>query len=126
MLEKNEIIGMIPSVNLHKSREFYEGILGLEFIEEDGFAAIFKANNNFIRVINVEGFKPQPFAILSWEVEKISKKVSTLKEKGVVFEQYPWMGQNDLGIWTAPNKDKVAWFKDTDGNVLSLSEHVNR
>ena len=55
-------------------------------------------------------------------VEDIKKVVSLFSQKGVVFEKYSWMAQDELGTWESP-AGKVAWFKDPDGNTLSVSEH---
>ena len=68
-------------------------------------------------------FTPHPFTLLGWEVTGIEKEVAALAEAGVVFERYGFFEQDALGIWTAPNGDKVAWFKDPDGNTLSVSQH---
>jgi hypothetical protein len=57
-------------------------------------------------------------------VEQIAEVVAQLQKKGVQFERFGFFEQDDLGIWKAPNGDKVAWFKDPDGNVLSVSQHV--
>ena len=69
-------------------------------------------------------FTPAPFTILGWQVTEIEKTVAGLQAKGVAFERFGFFEQDSLGIWTAPTGDKVAWFKDPDGNVLSLSQHV--
>jgi hypothetical protein len=68
-------------------------------------------------------FAPPPFTVLGWEVSNIEEMVSWLQKRGVAFEKYPWVADKELGIWTAPTGDKVAWFKDPDGNVLSVSQH---
>ena len=60
---------------------------------------------------------------MGWEVNDIDAMVKWLKGRGVVFEKYPFVQDRELGIWKTPNGDKVAWFKDPDGNVLSLSQH---
>ena len=62
--------------------------------------------------------------MLGWEVTGIGDLAAALKAKGVAFERYGWAKQDDLGIWTAPGGAKVAWFKDPDGNVLSITEHA--
>ena len=64
--------------------------------------------------------------VLGWEVPDIAAAVKMLETLRVTFERYPGMKQDELGIWTPPNGDKVAWFKDPDGNVLSLSQHEDR
>jgi hypothetical protein len=67
---------------------------------------------------------PHQFTILGWQVEIIEKTAAGLQEKGVRFERFGFFEQDALGIWTAPTGDKVAWFRDPDGNVLSVSQHV--
>jgi hypothetical protein len=56
-------------------------------------------------------------------VKDIEAVVRWLQKQGVACEKYPFVEDRELGIWTAPSGDKVAWFKDPDGNVLSVSQH---
>jgi hypothetical protein len=77
-----------------------------------------------LRIIRAQQFTPVQYTILGWQVKQIAEVVAQLQKKGVHFERFGLFEQDDLGIWTAPNGDKVAWFKDPDGNVLSVSEHV--
>lgn len=125
MLGTTDVIAFVPTNDGAKARSFYEGVLGLRFVSEDGFALIFNANGIMIRVVKVQPFTPVQYTILGWQVRDIEKEVSRLQEQGVQFERFGFFKQDDLGIWTAPNGDKVAWFKDPDGNTLSISEHTN-
>lgn len=123
MLEK--MIGFVPTLDFDKSRAFYEGVLGLRFVHNDGFAMVLDANGTMIRVSKVQpDYKPAGFTILGWQSSAIEADVAALTDKGVVFERYGFFEQDALGIWTAPSGDKVAWFKDPDGNILSVSQHV--
>jgi catechol 2,3-dioxygenase-like lactoylglutathione lyase family enzyme len=124
MLGTTNIVAFVPTRDSAKARAFYEGALGLRFIKDDGFALVFDANGIMVRVAKAPPFTPAQFTILGWEVHDIAKVASRLKDKGVVFERFGFFEQDPLGIWTAPSGDKVAWFKDPDGNVLSVSEHV--
>jgi catechol 2,3-dioxygenase-like lactoylglutathione lyase family enzyme len=124
MLSLEKIVAFVPTRDAAKARDFYEGILGLRFIKDDGFAMVLDANGTRIRVAKVPDFKPAQFTILGWEVTGIENAVSQLQNRGVHFEKFGFFKQDELGIWTAPTGDKVAWFKDPDGNILSLSEHV--
>jgi hypothetical protein len=85
---------------------------------------VFDANGVMVRVVDVssvKGFTPAPFTIVGWSVDDIARTVKGLGKKGVQFERYPGMDQDQLGIWSSPSGAKIAWFKDPDGNVLSLS-----
>ena len=125
MLGLNKIIAFVPTTDTARSRAFYEGVLGLRFVNDDGFAMVLDANGIMIRVAKVgKDFSPAQFTILGWQVSGIENIVAGLQGKGVQFERYGFLKQDELGIWTAPTGDKVAWFKDPDGNVLSVSEHV--
>ena len=124
MLGTTDIIAFVPTKDSRKARAFYEGVLGLCFVSEDQYASIFNANGIMIRVVKVQQFKPVQYTILGWQVKEIEKAVARLEERGVHFERFGFFKQDDLGIWTAPNGGKVAWFKDPDGNTLSVSEHV--
>jgi catechol 2,3-dioxygenase-like lactoylglutathione lyase family enzyme len=123
MLGSMNIVAFVPTRDFDKARAFYEGVLGLRFIKDDGFALVLNANGIMVRVVKLQQFTPAQFTILGWNVSTIEKVVRELQQKGVHFERFGFK-QDELGIWTAPTGDKVAWFKDPDGNVLSVSEHV--
>jgi catechol 2,3-dioxygenase-like lactoylglutathione lyase family enzyme len=124
MLGSHKIVAFIQITNLEKARAFYEGILGLRFVKDDGFAAVFDANGIMVRAAKMKEFTPLQSTVLGWEVENIEETVRALQNKGVHFEIFGFFKQDELGIWTAPTGDKVAWFKDPDWNTLSLSRHV--
>src|SRR5581483_1660039 len=124
MFSSSKIVAFVPTRDAAKARAFYEGVLGLTFVKDDGFATVMEANGTKIRVAKVPDFRPAQFTILGWEVPAIEDAVSELHQRGVQFEKFGFFKQDELGIWTAPTGDKVAWFKDPDGNILSLSQHV--
>lgn len=125
MLGSMKIVSFVPVKDAKKARPFYEGILGLRFVSQDKFALVLDANGVMLRVTNVPAdFKPQAFTVLGWEVPNIEEIVASLRKKGVHFESYGLPGQDAQGIWSAPGGAKVAWFKDPDGNVLSVSQHT--
>ena len=124
MLGATNIVAFVPTRDAAKARGFYEGVLGLRFVKDDGFALVLDANGIMVRVAKAPDFTPMPFTILGWQVKGIEKVAIGLLAKGVVFEKFSFFQQDELGIWTAPSGDKVAWFKDPDGNMLSVSEHV--
>ncbi len=123
-MDSARLIGFARVTDYARARAFYDGVLGLEFVHQDDFALVLKSGANMIRLSRSKGFTPEDSTVLGWEVSGIEGAVAELARKGVSFEKYPWVNDpKGLGIWTAPNGDKVAWFKDPDGNILSVSEH---
>ncbi len=87
------------------------------------FAAVFDLNGTMLRISTVETHQAGPSTVLGWDVPDIATAARALAAKGVTFNIYDGFGQDELGIWTAPGADaRVAWFKDPDGNVLSLTQ----
>jgi len=124
MLGSTNIVAFVPITDAEKSRSFYEDTLGLRFVNDDGSAMVLDANGIMIRAAKMKEVKPAQFTILGWQVSGIENVVRALGKKGVHFEIFGFLKQDELGIWTAPTGDKVAWFKDPDGNILSVSQHV--
>ena len=125
MLGSTNIVAFVPTTDAPRARAFYEGVLGLRFVKDDGFAVVLDANGIMIRVAKVgKNFTPAQFTILGWQVSNIENTVQALQAKRVHFEIFGFFKQDELGIWTAPTGDKVAWFKDPDGNMLSVSQQV--
>ncbi len=124
MLAACKMIGFVPTKDSKRARDFYEGKLGFQFISDDPFALVLRAGETMIRVAKAKDFTPAPYTVMGWEVRNIEATVAWLKNRGVIFEKYPFLKDPELGIWTAPSGDRVAWFKDPDGNVLSVSEHM--
>lgn len=124
MLGSTDIIGFVPITDKDKARGFYKGLLGLTLIKDDGFALVFDANGIMLRLVKLPQVTPVQYTVLGWQVKGIEDVVRQLQARGVQLERYGFFKQDDLGIWTAPSGDKVAWFKDPDGNTLSVSEHV--
>jgi catechol 2,3-dioxygenase-like lactoylglutathione lyase family enzyme len=106
-----------------RAKAFYGDTLGFTLKHEDGFASVFDLNGTTLRVSPAKDFKPQPFTVLGWEVPEIKVTVKALKDKGVEFVRVPGLPQDDLGIWSPVPGIFVAWFKDPDGNMLSVSQH---
>ena len=122
MLNNAKIIAFVATTDAAKSRAFYENVLNLPLTSEDEFAIVLDANGVELRIQKVETLTPQPHTQLGWSVTLLEEVVRALRAKGVVFESYPFLQQNALGIWAAPSGAKVAWLKDPDGNLLSLSQ----
>lgn len=124
MLGGSNISVFLATSQPEVSRLFYKEILGLEFVSEDDFAIVFNMNDTELRISKVPSFTPQPFTVLDWHVPDISKAVTALLNHDINFELFEGLNFSDDFVWTAPDGVQVAWFKDPDGNMLSVSQRV--
>lgn len=123
-LGQYNIIGFVSIVDVSRARDFYRDTLGLRLVmEEPPFALVFEAHGIMLRLGMAKELPPAHGTVLGWQVPEITATVKDLAQAGVRFERFGGMDQDELGIWTSPTGAKVAWFKDPDGNILSLSEH---
>ena len=118
------IVGFVSIVDVARAKEFYRDTLGLRLVsEEPPYALVFEANGIMLRLGMAKELPPARGTVLGWQVPDIVATVKDLERAGVRFERYDFVKQDNLGIWTTPTGAKVAWFKDPDGNILSLGEH---
>jgi catechol 2,3-dioxygenase-like lactoylglutathione lyase family enzyme len=122
MLTQNEAISFIATRDATASRAFYEGTLGLRLVSDEPFALVFDLSGHMLRIAKTNDLAPASHTVLGWHVDTIAGKVKELTARGVTFERFERLPQDALGIWTSPSGAKVAWFRDPDGNNLSLTE----
>ncbi len=122
MLGSAQLTALVATAHPTRAKEFYGGTLGLTLLTDDEFALAFDSNGTQLRVQKVERVEPPPFTVLGWQVPNIRATVTDLAQRGVAFDRFPFLQQDDLGIWAAPSGTEVAWFKDPDGNLLSLAQ----
>jgi catechol 2,3-dioxygenase-like lactoylglutathione lyase family enzyme len=120
----DSIVTFLLTRNPEAAIRFYRDTLGMKFLRDDGFALVFDLNGVMLRIGKVPSFTPAQNTVLGWESRDIGSAIDQLVKQGVTFERYPNMKQDEKGICTFPTGDKVAWFKDPDGNVLSISQHA--
>jgi catechol 2,3-dioxygenase-like lactoylglutathione lyase family enzyme len=125
ILGTSKLVAFVATTNSTRARAFYEGVLGLNLVEDQHpFALVFDANGTMLRVTAVQEHNPAPFTVLGWDVDSIEESVDQLTAAGVEFQRYPGINDGDpKGIWTAPSGARIAWFKDPDGNVLSVTQY---
>ncbi|MDP9423802.1 MAG: VOC family protein [Pseudomonadota bacterium] len=124
MLGKADATPMIAVKDLDRARKFYEETLGLEAKEEmEGEVLIVRSGRTPITVYKSEFAGTNKATSLTFDVDDIDSEVRELKEKGIFFEHYDLEGLTPRGdIYEGEGGFKTAWFKDPDGNILSLIE----
>jgi catechol 2,3-dioxygenase-like lactoylglutathione lyase family enzyme len=122
VLAGDDLIAFVATGDPARARAFYGDTLGLELVEETPFAVVFRAGDTMLRVTVVEAVVVAPYTVLGWAVADIAARVRELSERGVAFERYAGLEQDGLGVWRSPSGARIAWFKDPDGNTLSLTQ----
>jgi catechol 2,3-dioxygenase-like lactoylglutathione lyase family enzyme len=122
MLAESVIMAFAATADAGQAREFYCGKLGLHEIEDSPFALVLSGGGTTLRVQKVAQVSPPPYTVLGWEVADIAATMRELAQRGIRFARFDGLPQDDNGLWTAPDGTRVAWFRDPDGNLLSLSE----
>ena len=122
MLAQCALIAFIATTQPEQAKEFYGEALGLRLMEDTPFALVFDAHGTMLRIQKVQTFTPAGHTVLGWLVGNIHEMVEQLLKRGIVFERYPGLPQDEQGIWTTPDGNQIAWFTDPDGNTLSLTE----
>lgn len=121
-LGPEHLVAFVPTTNLERARAFYVDVLGLSVEEVTPYAVVLRSGEVVLRVTRVDALRPHPFTVLGWTVRDIRAQLKALARAGVTIDRYAEIGQGDAGVWTTPGGEQVAWFRDPDGNVLSLTQ----
>ena len=124
MLTNADFIAIISTARPAEARAFYVNVLGLDFVRDEPQALVLRANGRYLRIQKVDELPPPRGSALGWEVDDIERVAEELATKGVALERYHGLPQDDHAIATFPNGDKVGWFLDPDGNILSIAQLV--
>ena len=124
MLGSATVTALVGTMKPEAAKAFYADVLGLKFVNDDGYAQVFEGKNARVRVSRVPAVMPAQYAVLAFEVDDIEKTVDGLAAKGGIFARFGFFVQDARGICSVPDGRKVAWFHDPDLNLLSVVQHV--
>ena len=122
-LGSHALVAFAATTDPARAKAFYRDTLGLRLVSEDGFAMVFDVHGTTLRVSRVREVAVAEYTVLGFEVADIVAVAKALAAAGVALMRVPGLPQDELGIWNTPDGTKVAWFKDPDGNTLSISRH---
>ncbi len=122
MLSKSDVMAFIATRDSERSCAFYRDVLGLRFVADEPYALVFDASGTMLRVQKVQELVPATHTALGFRVADVRAVIRNLKSRGVSMERFGFMDQDDFGVWTAAGGAQIAWFKDPDGNLLSLTQ----
>ena len=122
MLGSSELVAFVATTDLDRARAFYGGVLGLPVVEESPFACVFDAHGTQLRVTPVAEIRTAPYTVLGWAVDDIVAAVRALGARGCALRAVRRDGAGRPRGVDGPERGRVAWFADPDGNVLSLTQ----
>jgi catechol 2,3-dioxygenase-like lactoylglutathione lyase family enzyme len=122
VLANAPLVAFVAAADAAQARAFYADTLGLRLRSDDRFALVFDAHGVTLRVQKVQQVSPPPYTVLGWQVPDLPEAVRQLTARGIRFEHFDGLEQDELGIWTAPGGSGVAWFRDPEGHLLSLND----
>jgi predicted enzyme related to lactoylglutathione lyase len=121
-LYESDLIAFVATADPVRTRAFYESVVGLRLIADEPFALVFDANGVMVRIQKVKAVTPAAYTTMGWKVGDITAAIRGLNAKGVQCERYAGLKQDSAGVWTSPGGARIAWFKDPEGHVLSLTQ----
>jgi catechol 2,3-dioxygenase-like lactoylglutathione lyase family enzyme len=124
MIEPRHPISFVATSDPEAAKAFYVDVLDLTLMETSPYALVFADGESMLRVQIVVNFSPAAYTVHGWLVNDVEQEVEALVEKGVTFQAFGVLGQDDNGVWTSPDGHKIVWFKDPGGNILSLTQMV--
>jgi len=108
--------------DLEEARAFYEGTLGLRVSLEHDLLTLHLAGDRDTLVYPKPDHTPATYTILNFPVDDVEAAVDELRKRGVRFEQYEGIEQDERGVSLDPNGPRIAWFTDPAGNIMSVLE----
>ena len=122
MLNNSKVVAFLATSKPDEAMRFYRDTLGLQLSTDDAFACVFDAQGVMLRVQKLQAHTPPPYTVLGWDVVDIHASIRELAGKGVQCERFGGLPHDESGVWTSPSGAQIAWFKDPDGNTLSLTQ----
>ena len=123
MLDRHPLVVTIPASDLQRAKTFYRERLGLEPLVETAAWISYRAGDGFFQLYPSSNAGTAEHTIGGWIVDEIESVVARLRDRGVVFEEYDVPGLRTVGgIADLAGVERAAWFRDSEGNILSISQ----
>ena len=126
MLKDARIVPYIPVANVARARKFYEEKIGLRAREEYAGGVIYECGDgSWVFMYPSPGAGTSRASTAFWAVDDVEAEVAALRARGVVFEEYDLPGLKTKNGIASAGGAKTAWFKDTEGNILAISQRAS-
>jgi catechol 2,3-dioxygenase-like lactoylglutathione lyase family enzyme len=125
MLRNARIVPYIPVANVARARKFYEEKIGLVAKEEYAGGVVYECGDgSWVFMYPSAGAGTSRASTAFWAVNDVVAEVAALRKKGVVFEEYDMPGLKTVNGIATGGGAKTAWFKDSEGNILAISQRL--
>jgi catechol 2,3-dioxygenase-like lactoylglutathione lyase family enzyme len=125
MLKNGRIVPYIPVADVARARKFYEDKIGLTPKEQYAGGVIYECGDgSWVFMYPSAGAGTSKASTAFWAVDDLVAEVAELKSRGVVFEEYDMPGIKTVNSIATGGGAKTAWFKDTEGNILAVSQRL--
>ena len=124
MLADSQLQTIVWSSRLPEAEKFYSQVLGLPMKSRSHGALVYSVGGGDLRVSPVPSTQPSAHTVLGFAVSDIRTVVDTLAARAVILERFAGFRHDPLGILTMPDGAQVAWFRDPDGNLLSIVQYA--
>lgn len=124
MLTTAPIRAYIPASDVSRARTFYEQVVGLRPKEEYAGGVIYECGGTEVFMYPTPNAGTSKASQAYWQVDDVEAEVATLKARGVVFEEYDMPGITTRNSIATAGGAKTAWFRDTEGNILAISQRL--
>jgi catechol 2,3-dioxygenase-like lactoylglutathione lyase family enzyme len=114
---------IICTSKIQPAEQFYGGVLGLPLQARSQGALVYDVGGTSVRVSPVPSTRPSEHTVLGFAVPDIASAIAVLQGRGVTFERFPGFSHDQSGVVCAPDGSRVAWFRDPDGNLLSVVQY---
>ena len=122
MLAEETLVAFLGTSDPERARAFYEGVLALPLVGDNEHLMTFQSGAARVALQKLSSVTPPQGTALNWHVRDLREIMRGLMARGVAFERFAGMEQDELGVWSPEPGTGVAWFKDPDGNLLSLTQ----
>jgi catechol 2,3-dioxygenase-like lactoylglutathione lyase family enzyme len=120
MLSESKLQSIIWTSRIDDAEFFYRDVLGLSLRGTSDGALVFDVSGGVLRVAPVPATKPSEHTVLGFAVSDLNSAMALMRSKGIVFERFEGFPHDENGALSTPDGAKVAWFRDPDGNLLSV------
>jgi catechol 2,3-dioxygenase-like lactoylglutathione lyase family enzyme len=120
MLGHSRLQTIILTSRIAEAERFYTDVLGLQLRRHSNGNLIFDVGGSDLTVGRVPSTKPSDHTVIGFAVDNLDAAITELSKRGLIWERFEGFPHDDRGVVITPDGDRVVWFRDPDGNIISI------